>query len=128
MLQVTLLGAPSVTWHGRPVRLPRKAVRAMLYVLASKDGATPRDHLAHVLHNDTAADLGLPRVRIGLAQLRDALAAAGAPKDLVIATPHSAALSEAALVDVRRIDALGRRHEPLDDEDDGRSGCGSVGV
>ncbi|HBY96409.1 MAG TPA: hypothetical protein DEP84_21115, partial [Chloroflexi bacterium] len=51
-LRVYLLGAPRVEWTGRPLAIPRRQARALLYRLAASLEAIPREHLCFLFWPD----------------------------------------------------------------------------
>jgi DNA-binding SARP family transcriptional activator/pimeloyl-ACP methyl ester carboxylesterase len=70
-LTLKLLGLPSFTQRGEPVRLPVKRAYALLAFLALEARAVPRDHLATLLWPDTDAVTGRGRLRRLLYQIED---------------------------------------------------------
>ncbi len=58
LLSVRMLGPPSVTWEGRPLPIPRRQVRALLYVLASATSPLSRDTVAALFWPDVPPDVG----------------------------------------------------------------------
>ncbi len=47
-LRVALLGAPTVTWCDRPLVIPRRQARALLYRLACGPDSVAREHLCYL--------------------------------------------------------------------------------
>jgi pimeloyl-ACP methyl ester carboxylesterase/DNA-binding SARP family transcriptional activator len=70
-LRLKLLGLPSFTHHGEPVRLPVKRAYALLAFLALEARAVPRDHLAALLWPDADAVTGRGRLRRLLYEIED---------------------------------------------------------
>lgn len=70
-LRLKLLGLPSFTHHGEPVRLPLKRAVALLAFLALEARAVPRDHLAALLWPDADAVTGRGRLRRLLYEIED---------------------------------------------------------
>ena len=58
-LVVAMLGPPSVTWAGRPLSIPRRQVRALLYVLASSTTPVSRDALCALFWPDVTVDVAV---------------------------------------------------------------------
>jgi DNA-binding SARP family transcriptional activator/tetratricopeptide (TPR) repeat protein len=53
-----MLGAPSITWDGQPLRIPRQQVRLILYYLATQSSPVNRNTLTQLLwpeHDEAAA-------------------------------------------------------------------------
>jgi len=74
-LRIYLLGPPEVTWAGRPLSIPRRQARALLYRLAVHLQPVPREQLCFLFWPDTpesTARLNLSRL---LHHLRRALPA-----------------------------------------------------
>ncbi len=57
LLAITMLGPPSVRWQGLSLSIPRRQVRALLYVLASHGTSAPRDVLCHLFWPNVATDI-----------------------------------------------------------------------
>jgi DNA-binding SARP family transcriptional activator/pimeloyl-ACP methyl ester carboxylesterase len=70
-LRLKLLGLPSLSQRGEPVRLPVKRAYALLAFLALEARAVPRDHLAALLWPDTDGVTGRGRLRRLLYQIED---------------------------------------------------------
>jgi DNA-binding SARP family transcriptional activator len=43
MLRITLFGAPTVSWHDQALDIPRRTVRALLFVLAAQPQPMARE-------------------------------------------------------------------------------------
>lgn len=72
-LRLTLLGACQAAWHGEPLSLPRRQMRALLYRLAAQIEPVSREHLAFLFwpdEPDAAARRHLTRL---ISSLRAAL-------------------------------------------------------
>jgi DNA-binding SARP family transcriptional activator len=52
-LRIALLGPPDVTWAGRPLPIPRRQARALLYRLAAGLRPVPREQLCFLFWPDT---------------------------------------------------------------------------
>ncbi len=52
VLQVHILGPPRVEWAGRPLSLPRRQIRALLYLLATQLQPVPREQLCFLFWPD----------------------------------------------------------------------------
>lgn len=52
VLQVHILGPPRVEWAGRPLSLPRRQLRALLYLLATQLQSVPREQLCFLFWPD----------------------------------------------------------------------------
>ncbi len=77
-LRLTLLGACQAAWHGEPLSLPRRQMRALLYRLAAQIEPVSRGHLAFLFwpdEPDAAARRHLTRL---ISSLRAALPSAEA--------------------------------------------------
>ena len=51
-LRIYLLGPPGVEWAGRPLDIPRRQARALLYRLATQLQPVPREHLCFLFWPD----------------------------------------------------------------------------
>lgn len=72
-VRILLLGPPVVFRGESRVEIPRREVRALLYVLASQDIAISRDRLIDLFWPDSAEEPARKRLREALTRLRQAL-------------------------------------------------------
>jgi pimeloyl-ACP methyl ester carboxylesterase/DNA-binding SARP family transcriptional activator len=100
-LKLKLLGMPSFTHHGEPVRLPVKRAYALLAFLALEARAVPRDHLAALLWPDADAVTGRGRLRRLLYEIED-----HAGHDLLETRDGGVSIAQGALA----CDAVAFRH------------------
>lgn len=84
-LQVYLLGPPRLEWNDRPLAIPRRQVRALLYRLAACLEAVPREHLCFLFWPDAADSIARRHLSHLLTHLRRALPA---PEALVVTEDH----------------------------------------
>jgi DNA-binding SARP family transcriptional activator len=99
MLSLQLLGSPLLALDGRPLSLPRRKSRALLYYLAAQRAPVTRDHLLALLWPDHDRAAAQQILRTTLHGLRKAL-------DGALLTPDdSLALAQSADVDIRRFEA-----------------------
>src|SRR5262245_50868421 len=96
MLTLRLLGVPQVTWAGKPLTIPRRAVRALLYYLATPDRSITRAELVRMFWGDFPDEVARPRLRRMLSQLRQALILSGAPAEILQTTEDSVLLRPGA--------------------------------
>ncbi|GAP08161.1 protein containing AAA ATPase domain [Anaerolinea thermolimosa] len=96
-VRILLLGPPVVFRGETRVEIPRREVRALLYVLASQDRAVSRDELIGLFWPDSSEELARKRLRETLTRLRQAL-----DGDLLETSSEQVWLkSEGLFVDVR---------------------------
>jgi predicted ATPase/DNA-binding SARP family transcriptional activator len=114
-LEIALLGPPLISWQGRPLQLPRRQARALLYRLAAGPQPVPRDQLCFLLWPDSPEPAARRNLSVLLTQLRRALPA----PDLLASLNDALALDHAQVfVDtlaVARRSADAQRAEQLDD-------------
>lgn len=72
-LRVYMLGPPRVEWVGRPLSLPRRQLRALLYLLASRLQPVPREQLSFLFWPDLPDATARRRLSHLLTHLRRAL-------------------------------------------------------
>ncbi|HET7010952.1 MAG TPA: AAA family ATPase, partial [Anaerolineales bacterium] len=77
-LEIRLLGSPEVLWRGQPLAIPRRAVRALLYLLATTLEAVPRDQLHFLFWPNEPDTLARRRLTHLLTHLRRSLPTASA--------------------------------------------------
>lgn len=104
MLRIHLFGAPAVyDENGRPLVIPRRLTRALLYYLAAQGRPVTRDHLIDRFWPDEPLEKARASLRDALAKLRDALP----EKDLLQATRENVTLDfERVAVDLLEMQAL----------------------
>jgi DNA-binding SARP family transcriptional activator/tetratricopeptide (TPR) repeat protein len=76
-LHVALLGPPAVAFDGRPLTVPRRQVRGLLYRLAAEPGPLPREELGFLFWPDVAETVARRHLSRLLTCLRRALPDAG---------------------------------------------------
>ncbi|MFZ4663776.1 MAG: AfsR/SARP family transcriptional regulator, partial [Caldilineaceae bacterium] len=70
LLQLKLFGSPQISYQGQPLNgFVSAKVRALLLYLAATDRPQSRDHLAHLLWEDTPASMKV-NLRKALSNLR----------------------------------------------------------
>jgi predicted ATPase/DNA-binding SARP family transcriptional activator len=74
-LHISLLGPPQIVAQGRPLALPRRQLRALLYRLASAPQPVPREQLCLLLWPDAAEAAARRNLSVLLNQLRQSLPA-----------------------------------------------------
>ncbi len=74
-LRIYLLGPPRVEWAGRPLYIPRRQARALLYRLATQPQPVPREHLCFLFWPDTPDASARRNLTRQLTHLRRALPA-----------------------------------------------------
>ncbi|MFQ6059051.1 MAG: BTAD domain-containing putative transcriptional regulator, partial [Anaerolineae bacterium] len=84
-LRVYLLGPPGVEWAGRPLAIPRRQARALLYRLAAWLQPIPREQLCFLFWPDTPESTARRHLSHLLTHLRRALPA---PEMLLAADDH----------------------------------------
>lgn len=52
-IQITLLGAPAITYQGEPLLINRSQIRSLLFRLAAQSEPLPRDLLAQLFWPNT---------------------------------------------------------------------------
>ena len=72
-LQIALLGAPTVSWRGQPLDVPRRQVRALLFGLAATLQPIPRERLGFLFWPDMPESEARRNLSRLLSHLRDAL-------------------------------------------------------
>lgn len=72
-LRVYVLGPPAAELNAQPVAIPRRQVRALLYVLAAELRPIPREHLCYLFWPDTSESTARRDLSHLLAHLRRAL-------------------------------------------------------
>jgi len=80
-LRIHLLGPPGVEWAGRPLHIPRRQARALLYCLAAQLQPVPREHLCFLFWPDVPESNARRNLTRLLSHLRRALPA---PEVLVV--------------------------------------------
>lgn len=73
MMDVALLGPPTITWGGHPLELTRRQSRALLYRIAASPHALSRDHLCFLLWPDTPDATARRNLTVLLSHLRRTL-------------------------------------------------------
>lgn len=101
MLTVKLLGSPVIEIDGRPVDIPRRKSRALVYYLAARSGPALRDELLQLLWADLPRPAALQNLRTTLHGLKQIL---GEALEL---TGDRVGLSGDTEVDVARFNAWG---------------------
>ncbi len=71
-LHVLLLGTPVVLWEDKPLTIPRRVTRMLLFYLAAR-GMASRGELISILWDDVGESTGRQRLRETLNKLRSAL-------------------------------------------------------
>src|SRR5438105_1227348 len=99
MLSIRLLGPPQQLLDGRPLSVPRRKSRALLYYLAAHSGPVTREHLLALLWPDHDRPAAQQILRTSLHGLRKALGAA------LLVSDDSLALAPNADVDIRRFES-----------------------
>lgn len=104
MLRIHLFGAPAVyDESGRPLVIPRRLTRALLYYLAAQGRPVTRDHLIDRFWPDEPLKKARASLRDALAKVRDALP----EKDLLQATRENVTLDfQRVTVDLLEMQAL----------------------
>jgi DNA-binding SARP family transcriptional activator/tetratricopeptide (TPR) repeat protein len=95
-----LLGPPQLALDGRPLAIPRRRSRALLYYLAAQSAPVSRDQLLALFWPDHERAAALQILRTNLHGLRKMLGAA------LLAADDTLALAPESDVDVRRFAAL----------------------
>ncbi|MGH2587939.1 MAG: AfsR/SARP family transcriptional regulator [Dehalococcoidia bacterium] len=121
VLCIDLLGSPEVTWAGRPLALPRRQLRALLYRLAATSQPVPREQLCFLFWPDIPEAAARRNLIVLLNHLRRAL-----PRPDVLLTSgdtvgldrdaarSDAVLAAAALAVARRPPRLSLLREAVD--------------
>ena len=99
MLSIKLLGAPLLLLDGRPLSVPRRKSRALLFYLAARTTPATRDHLLALLWPDHDRPAAQQILRTSLHGLRKALGPA------LIVGDDTLSLAPDADVDVWRFEA-----------------------
>ncbi|HEY3229956.1 MAG TPA: AAA family ATPase [Roseiflexaceae bacterium] len=99
MLSIRLLGPPQQLLDGRPLSVPRRKSRALLYYLAAHSAPVTREHLLALLWPDHDRPAAQQILRTSLHGLRKALGAA------LLVPDDSLALAPNADVDIRRFES-----------------------
>jgi len=72
-LRIYLLGPPNVEWASRPLSIPRRQARALLYRLAARLRPVPREHLCFLFWPDASESTARRHLSHLLTHLRRAL-------------------------------------------------------
>lgn len=83
--RIYLLGPPEVVWDGRPLVIPRRQVRALLYRLATYPQAVPREQLCFLFWSDRPEATARRNLSHMLTHLRRALPT---PEVLLVVEDH----------------------------------------
>ena len=76
VLEIGLLGPPTIAWADRPISLTRRQSRALLYRIAASPHPVPREQLAFLLWPDLPEAMARRNLTVLLTQLRRALPSA----------------------------------------------------
>jgi len=79
-LEIRLLGPPSVNWTGKPLHIPRRQARGLLFRLAIHMQPVPREHLCYLFWSDKPENQARRNLSHLLTHLRRALPA---PDDIL---------------------------------------------